>query len=68
MKRCRNTEIDLASQVTGQTLFDVWGLENPCDTPPQLLVRQFKKVGRYKRAILETLEKICDVCDYLKNL
>ena len=33
-KRRRNSEMNLASQVTGQTLFYVWGLENHCDTPP----------------------------------
>ena len=39
MKCHRNSEMKSASQVTGQTLFDVWGLENPRDTPPQPLVR-----------------------------
>ena len=38
-KRRRNSEMNLSSQVTGQTLFDVWVLENPRDTPPQTLVR-----------------------------
>ena len=66
-KRCRNSEMNLASQVTGQTLFDVWGLENPRDTPPQHLVRPYKKVDIYEGTILETLETICDVCDALKN-
>ena len=28
--KCReNNEMHLASQLTGQSLFDVWGLENP---------------------------------------
>ena len=45
-KRCRNSEMDLSSQVTGQTLFDVWVLENPLDTPPQHLIRPYKKVDR----------------------
>ena len=40
----RNSEMNLASQVTGQTLFDVWGLENPRDMPPQPLVRPYEKV------------------------
>ena len=38
-KRHRNSEMNLASQVTGQTLFDVWGLGNPRDTPQLPLVR-----------------------------
>ena len=66
-KRRRKSEMNLASQVTGQTLFDVWGLENPRDTPPQPLVRPYKKVDISKGAILEALETICDVFDALKT-
>ena len=63
----RNSEMNLASQVTGQTLFDVWGLENPRDMPPQPKVRPYKKVDLSEGSILEALDKICDVCDALKN-
>ena len=66
-KHLRNSEINFYSQVTGQTLFDVWGLENPRDMPPQPLVRPYKKVNDSKGAILEALEKICDVCNAQKN-
>ena len=59
--------MNLASQVTGQNLFDIWGLENTCDTPPQPLVRPYKKFDISEGAILEALETICDVCDALKN-
>ena len=62
-----NSEIDLASQVTGKTLFDVWGLENPRGRLPQHLVRPYKKVDISKGDILEALETICDVCDALKT-
>ena len=57
--------MNLASQVTGQTLFDVWDLENPRDMPPQLLIRPYKKVDISEGAIFEALETICDVCDAL---
>ena len=56
-----------ASQVTGQTWFYVWGLDNPRATPPQPLVRPYKKVDIPEGAILEALETICDFCDALKN-
>ena len=59
--------MSLASQVTGQTLFDIWGLENTRDTPPQPLVRLYKKVDISEGGILEDLETICDFCDALKN-
>ena len=66
-KRCRNSEMNLASQVTGQTLFDVWGLGNHGDMHPQPLVRPYKKVDIPEGAILEALETVCDVCDALKT-
>ena len=59
--------MNLASQVTGQILFDVWGLDNPRDTPLQPLIRRYKKVDRSEGAVFEALETICDVCDALKN-
>ena len=64
-KRLRNSEINLSYRVTGQTLFDVWGLDNPRDTPPQPIVRPYKKVDRSEGDILEALETMCDVCDAL---
>ena len=42
-------------------------MENPRDTPPQPLVRPYKKVDIYEGNILGDLEKICDVCDALKK-
>ena len=66
-KRCRNSEINLASQVTGQTLFGVWGSDNPRCAPPQPLVRPYKKFDKSKGAVLEDLEKIFDVFDALKT-
>ena len=59
--------MNLASQVTGQTLVDVWGLEHPRDTPPQPLVGPYKKIDISEGAVLEALETICDVCDALKT-
>ena len=59
--------MNLASEVTVQTLFNVWGLENTCDTPPQPLVRPYKKVYVSEGDILEALEKVCYVCDALKK-
>ena len=66
-KCCRNSEINSASQVNVQTLFDVWGLDNPRDTPLQHLIRRYKKVDRSEGAVFEALETICDVCDALEN-
>ena len=66
-KRCRNSEMNLYSQVTGQTLFNVWGLDNSLDTPPQPLIRPYKKVDRSEGAILEALKTICDVCGDIKK-
>ena len=63
----RNSEMNVASQVTGKTLCDVWGLDNYCDLPPQPLVRPYKKVDISKGAILEALETICDVFDAMKH-
>ena len=59
--------MNLASQVTGQSLFNFWGLDNPCDTPPQPFVRPYKMVDISEGAILEASDKICDVCDAMKN-
>ena len=59
--------MNLSSQVTGQTLFYVYVLDNTRDMPPQPLVRPYKKVDRSEGAILEPLETICDVWDALKN-
>ena len=39
MKRHRNSEMNLDSQVTGQTLSDVWGLDNHRDMNQQPLIR-----------------------------
>ena len=66
-KCCRDSKIDLASQVTGQTLFCVLGLENPRGTPPQSLVRPHKKVDISKGALLKSLDTICDVFDALET-
>ena len=63
----RNSKIGLASEVTGQTLSDVCGFNNPCETPPQPLEILQKKVDIPKGAILEALETIYDVCDALEN-
>ena len=38
-KSHRNNEMNLASQVTGKTLFGVWGLESPIDMDLQPLAR-----------------------------
>ena len=59
--------MNLASQVTGQTLFGVWGLVNPLNTPSQPIVRPYKKVGIPEGDISEALETICDFCDALKT-
>ena len=59
--------MNLSSQVTVQTLFGVWGLDNTCDTPPQPLVRPYKKVDISEGDVLEALETICDVCGALKT-
>ena len=66
-KRLRNSEMTFASQFTGQTLFDVWGLDNTCDTPTQPLERPYTKVDRSEGAILEDLDTIRDVCDSMKT-